>query len=160
MGIAGILASFFELLYTIFRPLTLYPSYFILSLFYDATLVGNRIITNEYFLNFVDACIAGSAYLLLALLILLTDKITFRKRVYMFFLGSLMILSFNIFRIEVLFYILLNYSSNIFQSVHILFWKFLSTLYVFLTWLFLINIFQIKAIPAYSDYKRILRMSR
>lgn len=157
MGIAIFLAAAFNWFYTVFSPLTLYPSYWLLSLWYDATLVGSRIITPDYFLNFVDACIAGSAYFLLALLILFTDKIRFRERLYMFLLGSLMILSFNVLRIEILFYILFNYGANIFQSIHLIFWKFLSTIFVFLTWIFLIKKFRVKAVPVFSDYKRILR---
>jgi|SRR3989338_5725587 len=157
MGIAIILAAAFDWFYVILSPLTLYPSYWILNLYTDATLIGSRIVTPDYFLNFVDACIAGAAYFLLALLILFTDKIRFRERVYMFLIGSLMILSFNIIRIEILFYVLLNYGANIFQSIHLIFWKFLSTIFVFLTWLFLINRFKVKAVPVYSDYKRILK---
>ena len=157
MGIAIILAAAFDWFYVIFTPLTLYPSYWILGLYHDATLIGSRIITTEYFLNFVDACVAGAAYFLLVLLILFTDKIRFRERVYMFLIGSLMILSFNIIRIEILFYVLLNYGSNIFQSIHLIFWKFLSTIFVFLTWIFLIKKFRVKAVPVFSDYKRILK---
>lgn len=160
MGIAFFLAIFFNWFYVLFKPLTLYPSYWILNLFTDATLLSNGIVKDQYFLNFVDACIAASAYFLLALLILFTDGITLRNRIYMFLLCSFMILSFNIFRIEILFYILFNYGTNIFHSIHILFWKFLSTLYVFLTWIFLIKVFNVKAIPVYSDYKRILKMFR
>lgn len=158
IGIAALLAAAFDGFYTVFRPLTLYPSYWILSFFTDAKLAVTGIITNTYFLNFVDACVAAAAYFLLALLILFTDKIALRNRIYMFILGSFMILSFNILRIEILFYILFNLGSNIFESVHLLFWKFLSTIYVFLTWIFLIKLFKIKSIPVYSDYKRILRM--
>ena|SRR3989344_1876785 len=160
LGIAAFLAINFNGFYKILKPLTLYPSYYILNLFSEATLSVNGIIKDQYFLNFVDACIAGAAYFLLALLILFTDKIRLRDRLYMFLLGSLMLLVFNIFRIEVLFYILFNYGANIFHSVHLLFWKILSTLFVFLTWILLIDIFKIKSIPVYSDYKKILRMFR
>lgn len=157
IGIAIILAAAFDWFYVVLSPLTLYPSYWILNLYSDATLTGSKIITSNYYLNFVDACIAAAAYFLLALLVLFTDKIRFRERVYMFLLGSLMILSFNIIRIEILFYVLLNYGSNIFQSIHLIFWKFLSTIFVFLTWIFLIKKFRVKAVPVLSDYKRILK---
>src|SRR3989344_2576904 len=92
---------FLKFFYRIFFPLTLYPVYYFLKLFYPANLIGNIVLINDYNLNFIQACVATIAYFLLAILILLTKDIKFKIRIYMFLLGSLLILALNVIRIVV-----------------------------------------------------------
>ncbi|MCH8329604.1 MAG: pacearchaeosortase [Nanoarchaeota archaeon] len=55
--------------YFIFAPLTIYPIYFILGLFFEVTLYQNIILVSKQFsIEFIDACIAGTAYYLLFIL--------------------------------------------------------------------------------------------
>ena len=51
--------------YYVFTPLTIYPIYFLFGLFSDVLLLGDiLIINNEIPIEFIKACIAGSAYYL------------------------------------------------------------------------------------------------
>ncbi len=150
---------FLKLFYRIFFPLTIYPVYYFLKLFFEGSLIGNIILINEYNLNFIEACVATMAYFLLAMLILFTKDINLKKRIYMFLVGSILILAFNIIRIIVLIIILLVYGANAFESVHLFIWGFVSTLYVFLVWIILIKMFKVKSIPIYSDLKELYKKS-
>ena len=63
----------FWIFYFIFTPLTIYPVYFILQTFVDAVLIKNIIVVNTQLpIEIIDACIAGSAYYILAILNLST----------------------------------------------------------------------------------------
>lgn len=153
MGIAILLAAFREVFYLAFAPLTLYLSYFFFHAFVpEAMLSGKFIETATASVEFVPACTASSAYLLLALLILLTKDISPVRRIKMFAYGSLAILTFNIFRIELLL-LLFTTMQESYPAIHLLFWKFLSTIFVFAAWIVLARKFKVKAIPAYSDIK-------
>ncbi|MFH1636961.1 MAG: pacearchaeosortase [Candidatus Woesearchaeota archaeon] len=153
LAIAILLGIFYKLFYLVFAPLTLYPAFYLIRMMTPATLSGIMLYIPGYTFSFIDACAAASAYLLLSYLILLTMDISIKKRVAMFLSGSALILAFNIFRIWLLFYILLNFGMSAFQAVHMFIWKFLATLYVLAVWIFLIRAFKVKSIPIYSDYK-------
>lgn len=142
--------------YFIFTPLTIYPVYFLLKLFFSVSLSGN-ILTFENCpsIELIKACIAGSAYYLL-LILNLTTPIKLKKRLYsiIFLFSSFLII--NIFRIF-FFSILFLKSFSLFNTVHLFFWYLLSSLIVVLIWLFNIRIFKIKDIPIYSDFRNILK---
>ena len=113
-----------EIFYTIFTTLTIYPVYLILKLLqYNPELVGNSMLINSIPILFVPACIAASAYGLLTILILITKDIKLEKIVKMLSLGYLLILLTNIIRITILLLILINFSSNLFETVHMFFWR-------------------------------------
>lgn len=147
-----LLISFFnlKLFYFLFSKLTFYLTY--LTLFFYRPIISdsNLLIRNEV-LEFIPACVAGSAYFLLALLILLTKDIKLKKGIYMFVLGSLLILIANILRLDLLIVIFVSYSKDLFSSLHMFFWKILSSIYVAFVWIFLVLKFRIKNIPIYSD---------
>ncbi|MEJ2267924.1 MAG: pacearchaeosortase, partial [Nanoarchaeota archaeon] len=55
-----------QIFYFIFKPLTIYPLYFLLSLFFDVSLINNvLLISNQFPIEIIGACVAGSAYFLL-----------------------------------------------------------------------------------------------
>jgi len=146
-----------NIVYFLISPLTFKLSY--LSLFYynpDVISATSFIIENHK-LNFIPACTAASAYLLLALLILTTD-IKPKKALKVFLLGSLLILIANIIRIDILIATLIQFGSEAFDTIHLFFWKVLSTIYVVILWIILTKIFKIKEIPIYSDFKNILKL--
>ena len=150
------LALFRDVFYLIFSPLTLHWSYLFFKLFMpEAVLIGTKISTIMNTFSFVPACTAASAYLLLTLLILLTKDLTWMKRIEMFIMGSLAILAFNLFRIELLLWFFFKFEGA-YPVMHLLFWKFLSTIFVFILWIALIKYFKVKSIPIYSDLKFIL----
>ena len=156
--LAVLLTLSYQLLYKILIPITLYPSFYILKLAYQAELVNNSIITNSHSLTFIPACAAASAYILLGILILLTKDIRLKTGLKMFLLGSLLILIANIIRIESLIFILINGGKNYFETLHLFIWKVLSSVFVALVWIFLIKFYKIKSIPFISDIKQIRKL--
>ena len=83
-----------KIFYFIFEPLTKYPVYWILDIFYNVSMNNSIIfISGLNFIEIVGACIAGSAYLLFLILNLSTPKIGYLKRL------KLLGISFGIFLI-------------------------------------------------------------
>ena len=156
---AFLLAISYSLLYKILIPITLYPSFYILKLIgYNAKLSNTSILINSQTLTFIPACAAASAYILLGILILLTKDIKLKTSLKMFFLGSFIILLANIIRIESLIIVLINGGKNYFETLHLLIWKVLSSIFVALVWIFLIKRYKIKSIPLISDFKQIRKL--
>jgi exosortase/archaeosortase family protein len=140
--------------YFIFTPLTVYPMYFLLNLFYDVSLMaGNILLVNrEIPIEFIRACIAGSAYYLLLILNLATPGIKLRKRINMLLFAFGIFLFFNILRIFILAFLAIS-GSSFFDVTHRLFWYSLSTIFVVAIWFAEVKLFKIKEIPFYSDLK-------
>lgn len=157
---ALLLAVFYPVFYLIFSPLTLWVSYGILRIFMPVTLEGTTLFTNTTALVFVPACTAASAYLLLALLILLTRGISFQTGVKLFLLGSALIFAANILRIQLLFYLLFHAGKNYFATLHLVIWKLLSSVYVAATWIFLTWKFKVRELPVVGDISYILSLMR
>ncbi len=159
-GIAMAIALFaliFPLFYIIFRPLTVFPVYFLLRAFYDVSLNGlESLIVNGVGISIIDACVAGSAYVLLFLLNALTRDIGFRKRIALFVFDSLCLLLLNIVRLIVLISLFVN-NSAMFDITHKLFWYVLSTVFVVVIWFFSVWVFGIKSVPFVSDIKFLLQ---
>lgn len=151
-----------KIFYVIFTPLTIFPSYFLLRLFnYEILMdyVNKYFIIGNYTLDFVPACIAASAYYLLFLLILATKGIGLRTRIKMLLLGSFLILVMNIIRVEILIVALVEYGKALFESIHLVFWRFVSVVYVFFVWVFLIKRYKVESIPVYSDLRMLYKKS-
>jgi len=149
------LAATFNLgiFYLVFTPLTVYPIYFVLGLFFDTLLIGNVvIINNEVPIELIKACIAGSAYYLLFILNLSVPKIKLAKRIKILFLAFMALLIFNILRILLLSFIFLE-GLPIFVLTHQIFWYFMSTIFVVVIWFAEVKFFKIKKTPFYSDFR-------
>jgi exosortase/archaeosortase family protein len=145
------------LFYEIFKPLTIYGSYLFLLIFESGIkLVGDSLIISGGAFEFIHACIASSAYFLLFILLISTKNIKLMKGIKLFFIGSLLILLMNIFRIDILILSSVKFGKVWFDAIHMIFWKFLSTLYVAFVWIFLVKKFKIKTIPIYSDIKYLI----
>lgn len=140
--------------YLIFTPLTLYPVYWLLGLFYEASLSGNSILFQNFNIELVEACIAGSAYYFLLILNLSTPKIKVKKRIKLMAYSFLTFLILNILRIFFLSLLLFS-ESNYFDVTHKIFWYSISTLFVVGIWFFQVKQYKIKEIPIYSDLKYI-----
>ena len=140
-----------KLIYFLFKPLTKYPVYWLLDIFYDVSLSNSMIfISGLNFIEIAGACIAGSAYLLFLILNLSTPNINTLKRLKLLgvAIGSFLIL--NIIRIFILGLLIVNNSPS-FDFVHNFFWYFLSIVFVIGIWFFEVKRFNIKQIPFYSD---------
>ena len=146
--------------YSIFTPLTIYPVYFILSLFMAVTLLDNVLILQGLTITLVEACIAGAAYYLL-LILNLTTPMSIKKRILSLLTSFALFLSVNIIRISASSVLALRYPS-IFNMTHMFVWYFLSGVIVFLVWIFTIKIFKIRDVPVYTDiiYLKSLRKSK
>ena len=140
------------LFYLIFTPLTIYPVFFLLSLFFDAVLLGNLILLDKFFLiEIIEACIAGSAYYLLLILNLATPmKINKRLKLILFSFSTLLFI--NILRIFLL-SLLFTTGTSLFDITHELFWYIGSIVFVIGIWFVGVKIFKVKEIPFYSDFK-------
>lgn len=148
------------LFYLIFTPLTIYPVYFLLNLFFNVSLVGNQLFLNSCstpFIEIIPACIAGSAYYLLTILNLSTPNI--KNRILPLASSFLFLLILNILRIFFLSILHIN-NSNLFALSHKIFWYFGSTLFVILIWFLHVKLFKIKNIPIYSDINYIYRQTK
>lgn len=143
--------------YLIFTPLTLYPSYFILSLFYSAALEHSTIIINGTLISLIDACIAGAAYFLLTALNLLTPGLSLKKRITVLLFEYACFLAANVMRIVVLSLLLLEHFTY-FTEAHIISWHVMSALFIVAVWVAAVKLFRIKAIPFYSDFMHLKKL--
>ena len=148
----------FNLFYFVFLPLTLYPVYFLLNLFFNATLVGNMIFINLFTIEIIGACVAGSAYYFLLIINLAIPGIKPLKRLKMvgFSFGILLII--NLLRIFLLSIMYVS-GSSLFDFTHKLFWYLGSTVIVIAIWFLEVKVFKIKKVPFYSDLKALYRKS-
>lgn len=143
--------------YFIFTPLTVYPVYFIISLFDSGArlLEGNLLFYSGIYAEIIPACVAGAAYYLLTLLNL-TTPMEWKKRLMNlgFLLGSFLVL--NILRI-VFFASLSVRNENYFGAAHLATWYAGSTILVAALWFAGVWLFSIKQIPMYSDIRGLLK---
>jgi len=146
--------------YLIFTPLTVYPVFWLLKIFYTISINGNILsiaINNTYIgIELIKACIAGAAYFLLLALNLITRNIKLKARVLSILFTFAVFLFLNVIRIFIL-SILYVKDFAYFDIVHSFFWNFLSIVFVIAIWFFSVRIFKIKAIPAYSDIRFIYK---
>jgi exosortase/archaeosortase family protein len=149
---------FIDLFYRIFSPLTIYPVYFLLSIFYKTVLFGNILIVHGLPIEIISACIAPSAYYLFFILNLSMPKITINKRIKMLLIAILAFLFINILRI---FFLSLLYSSGSswFDLTHKVFWYLISLVFVVGIWFWEVKKFKIKEIPFFSDLKFLYKNS-
>lgn len=149
----------FNVFYLIFLKPTLLLSFLTLNS-YNPVLVADSLIIGKDTLMFVPACIATSAYYLLAILILFTKDINFKRMLKIFVFGALVIFVANILRIDMLIIAFIEFGVDFFNKLHLLLWKFLSTIFVVVLWIFLAKKFKIKTIPFYSDLKYLMKKSK
>ncbi|MEK6879716.1 MAG: pacearchaeosortase, partial [Nanoarchaeota archaeon] len=122
------------------------------------SLVGKSPETIKYGFKFIEACVAGSAYYLLLILNLSTPKIQLKTRIKAIFFSFAAFFIINLIRVIILVLVFFT-SPDSFVLTHKLFWYALSTLFVVLIWIAETKIFQIKAIPIYSDIVSLKKIS-
>ena len=138
--------------YYIFTPLTIYPVYYLLDIFFNASLIGNIIKISCTPIAIIDSCIAGAAYYLLLILNLSTPNIKTMQRIKMILISFASLLILNILRIFLLSALSLSHSVW-FDLTHKLFWYILSIVIVIGIWFAQVKYYKIKEIPFYSDLK-------
>ncbi len=154
LGVTGV--NFF---YLLFSTITIYPVYFLLKLFFDASLAGNTIVIGTSPIEIIGACVAGSAYYLLLILNLSTKGIELEKRIYMLLFSFSSLLVINILRI---FFLSVIFASgfSFFDVTHKLFWYVGSTVFVVGIWFLSVKMFKVKEIPVYSDIAFLLNSGK
>ena len=146
--------------YFIFTPLTVYPIYFLLDLFFGATLSGNLVVVRGIFpIEIIGACVAGSAYYFLLILNLSTPNILLKKRLKIIVESFLALLIINLLRIFVLSIMYVS-GSGLFDVTHKIFWYFANGLFVVGIWFFMVKSFKIKEMPFYSDIKFFMSLKK
>lgn len=145
--------------YFLFTSLTIYPVYFLLNLFFDASIASNVLTISNIPIEIIGACIAGSAYYLLLILNLSTPGIKLGKRILVLLFSFSSLLIINILRIFLLSTLLIS-GNSFFDVAHKLFWYVGSVLFVVLIWFLSVKLFRIKEIPFYSDVTFLLNHSR
>jgi len=150
--VAGIFISVF---YKVFFPLTIWPVYIILQIFYDVILSGTILTVSGYNIEIVNACVAGSAYYLL-LILNLTIPMNARKRIYSILFSFISLLILNILRIALL-SVLYVQDFAYFDFTHKLFWYTLSIVFVVAIWFATVKVYKIKEAPVYSDIKQLYK---
>ncbi len=155
-----LIAIFSNFFYTIFTPLTIYPTYVILSLTQSTTLTNTTIAFNGTQFTFIPACIAGTAYLILTILILTTRGIKPITRIKTLLTTYILFLLLNITRVLILIFIYTFISEQLFHTLHLIFWHILSTVFVLLIWIVTIKLYNIKNIPFYSDIIYLLEKAK
>jgi exosortase/archaeosortase family protein len=153
--IIALFFSFSSFIPKLILKITIYPLNFLLSLFYDSNIFGSFIIVNSTSIELITACLAVSAYLLLIILNLITPM-TKKQRLYSLIFTTLSLLVVNILRIFFLTILLIN-NFIYFDLIHKFFWYFLSIIFVLGLWFLSVYLFKIKAIPAYTDIKRLIK---
>ena len=145
------------LFYLIFTPLTIQVTYFLLGLFFKVSLLNNIIVVADNFpIQLVKACVAGSAYYLLLILNLSTPNIKIKKRLKMIFFAFLSLFIINILRIFIL-SVLFVKGTSFFDIAHMLFWYLGSVVFVILIWFIEVKVYKIKQIPFFSDLKSMFK---
>lgn len=150
----------YDIVYPIIELLTIRLSYLFALPLKPIITSATTFLIGEKTVEISPACVAFSAYILLSILILTTKGIKKEIMTKMFLYGSLAILAINIIRIEILIYIWNSLSNELFELVHLFFWKVLSGVIVVLIWICLIRKYKIENIPIYSDLKYLIRNIR
>jgi hypothetical protein len=65
----------------------------------------------------------------------------------------------NILRIDLLIAAFVSLGKEWFDTIHLVFWKFVSGVYVALVWIFLSKKYKIRSIPIYTDIKYLYNKS-
>ncbi len=146
--------------YAIFTPLTIYPIYFLLNLFFGASLSGNIITVSSCFpIEIIEACVAGSAYYLLLILNLATPNILLKKRLQIIGESFLALLIINLLRILFLSVMYIS-GSGLFDVTHKIFWYLANVIFIVGIWFFMVKSFKLKETPFYSDIKFFVNLKK
>lgn len=138
----------------IFYKLLTYPTikttYSILGLFSEAILIENIILIKGLAVEIVPSCVAGAAFYLLFILALSTSSIDLKTRLKIVLTSFIIFFVLNISRIVLLVPLI---STSYFETIHLLFWHLVSTVFVVAIWLIVVSLYKIKSIPVYSDIR-------
>ena len=151
--IAGLKSLF--IFYKILTPITIGTLALILGIFTEALVTENIIILNWMIIEIIPACVAGSAFYLLFILVFSTGGIKPKERLKMLALSFAALFTLNILRIM---FLILIADEAYFSIVHWTFWYLVSTAFVVGIWIGIVKFYKIKEIPVYSDFLNIIKL--
>ena len=142
------------LFYLILTPITIFVFYHLISIFVATSLTRAGILIGNYVVEIIKPCVSAAGYYLLFILGMTTrvkSNIRFKAIITAFgiFFG------FNILRLVILTFFI---GSSSFELMHWIFWHFISTIFVVITWFIVVKIYKIKEIPVYSDMKYLQKL--
>lgn len=137
-----------------------YPTIYLVSLFFNSVIQENVLVIGSYSFTFIEACIAPYAYYFILLLVLFCKDLTLILRLKLIAIGWLLIFWMNVFRIVVIIFLTLQYGMDMFNIVHMIWWQFLSGIYIALVWIFLVWKYKIRETPIYDDVKYLMKIIR
>jgi exosortase/archaeosortase family protein len=141
-------------IYLILLPLTKFLSFLFLKLVDNtASILNNSLVVGGKSFKIISACVALPAYYLLLFLTLTTKDLSFKKSCKLLIVGSILIITMNIIRIDFLILVFIGLGKSWFDYIHLFLWKFVSGIYVALVWIFLTKKYNIQSIPIYDDFK-------
>ena len=145
----------FYIIYKILIPVTVNTLNAILLVFTNINVADNIIFLSSSKVEIAPACVAGSAFYLLLLLILSTANIKPRVRAKAILTSVFLLFSLNILRILILIPMM---GTNYFETVHWVFWNLISILFVVFIWFYVVKIYNIKSTPIFSDLKYLMKL--
>ncbi len=153
-GLGGLI-----IFYKVFYPLTFFLSSFVLSMFGEVNsfYTVKLILFNEVSIELINACIAGSAYYLLFILVLSIPDLKIAKRISILLFSFALLLLLNVLRIVLMGLIA---KTIYFESVHMFFWYIVSLIFVVGIWFLSVKLFSIREIPIYSDIKYLIEHTK
>jgi len=143
------------LFYKFLTPLTMRAVVAILDIFSNPLVTGNTIFFKRVVIEIVPACVAGSAFYLLFLLVVSTADLNVKKRLLVLLTSVVVLFILNILRLVLLVPIT---STPYFDAVHWVFWHLVSTVFVVAIWISMVYLYKIKTIPVYSDIKFLISL--
>lgn len=144
--------------YWIFSGPTINVTYFFLHLISPSSILfRDSILFNSVYITLSQACIAGSAYYLLFILVFSLPKMKVIKRIVL--LCSLYGIFFMINVIRIVTFA--NFAEGkLFNTLHLFSWYFLSTLLIIFIWFLVLKTFKVKGVPFYSDFHFISNLNK
>ena len=152
----GILFTYMVIPSAILLIITIYPASFLINFFHSSLVAGSIITAGGFKISIIPACVAVSAYLLLIILNLATPM-TREQRTKSLIFSWFTLLIFNVLRIFIFSLLFIN-NYIYFDILHKFFWYFLSIIVVVGIWFLSVYLFKIKEIPAYSDFKYLIKL--
>jgi exosortase/archaeosortase family protein len=134
--------------YKILTPITVFLISKTVGLFTEILVIRNIIFLKDFTVELIPACVAGSAFFLLFLLVFSSANITPKKRILALVISSIALLFLNYIRIIFLILIVNNFY---FDLIHWILWHLVSVVFVVGIWFLVVKIFKIKSIPIYTD---------
>jgi len=137
--------------YKLLTPITVGTVNLFLSISRETLVIGNMIhFTNLTAIEIIPACVAGSAFYLLTILIFTSPGIKPCKRLKILVYSFLTLFILNVLRMV----LLANITSlNSFDAIHWILWNFVSVIMVVGIWVIMAFRYNVRTVPVYTDLK-------